>query len=35
MKSLGDYNDLYFKTDVLVLNDVFEKFINRSYKGDD
>ena len=35
MKSLGDYNDLYFKTAVLVLNDVFEKFINWSYKGDD
>ena len=32
MKSLGDYHDLYFKTDVLLLTDVLEKFINWSLK---
>ena len=27
MNTIGDYHDLYFKTDVLLLVDVFEKFI--------
>ena len=28
MKTMGDYHDLYLKTDALSLADVFEKFIN-------
>ena len=28
MNSIGDYHDIYLKTDVLLLADVFEKFIN-------
>ena len=28
MNTMGDYHDLYLKTDILLLVDVFEKFIN-------
>ena len=28
MNTMGDYHDLYLETDVLLLADVFEKFIN-------
>ena len=28
MNTMGDYHDLYLKTDALLLADVFEKFIN-------
>ena len=30
MNTVGDYHDLYLKADVLLLADVFEKFINTS-----
>ena len=32
MRSLGDYLDLYLKIDVLLLIDVFKKFINTCLK---
>ena len=32
MKNLGDYHDHYFKKDVLLLADVFEKFIDTCLK---
>ena len=28
MSTMGDYHDLYLKTDVLLFADVFDKFIN-------
>ena len=28
MNTMGDYHDLYLKTDILLLADVFEKFMN-------
>ena len=28
MKNMGDYHDHYFKKDVLLLAEVFEKFID-------
>ena len=28
MSTMGDYHDLYLKTDVLFLDNVFEKLIN-------
>ena len=32
MKNMGDYHDHYFKKDVLLLADVFEKFIDKCLK---
>ena len=32
MKNMGDYHDHYFKKDVLLLADVFEKFIDTCLK---
>ena len=32
MKNMGDYHDHYLKKDVLLLADVFEKFINTCLK---
>ena len=32
MKNLGDYHDHYLKKDVLLLADVFEKFISTYLK---
>ena len=32
MKNIGDYHDHYLKKDVLLLADVFEKFIDRCLK---
>ena len=31
MNTMGDYHDLYLKTDVLLLTDVFEKFIKHCF----
>ena len=28
MNTMGDYHDLYLKTDILLLADVFERFVN-------
>ena len=33
MKTMKDYDNLYLKCDVLLLADVFEKFINSSLKN--
>ena len=32
MKIMGEYHDRYLKKDVLLLADVYEKFINRCLK---
>ena len=34
MKNMGDYHDHYLKKDVLLLADVFEKFIDACLKFD-
>ena len=34
MKNMGDYHDHYLKNDVLLLADVFEKFIGACLKFD-
>ena len=31
INTMGDYHDLYSKTDVLLLSNVFEKFVNTCY----
>ena len=31
-KTMGDYHILYFKTEVLLLADVFEKFVNKCFR---
>ena len=31
MKNMGDYHDHYLKKDVLLLTDVFEKFIDKCF----
>ena len=31
MNTMGDFHDLYLKTDVLLLADVFEKFIKTCF----
>ena len=33
MKTMKDYHDLFLKCDVLLLSDVFEKFIKNSIKN--
>ena len=30
MNTMGDYHDIYLKTDVLLLTAVFEEFINNA-----
>ena len=32
MNTMGDYHDLYLRTDVLLLADVFEKFISTCFE---
>ena len=33
LKNVGDYRDHYFKKDVLLLADIFEKFIDTCLKS--
>ena len=33
MKTMKDYHDLYLKCDVLLLEDIFEKFRNNTFKN--